>query len=147
MRHSVLCLACWLAAGLSCSGAAAAQRPNAAPTAPTGGLGGDIDPVAVRSVIRAHADEVRRCYEAYLTAHPDAAGQVALKWIIGADGNVRDPILLREKTTLPGNEVPECVAERLKTWQFPQPRNGGIAIITYPWIMRPPRQPPRVAPQ
>jgi hypothetical protein len=25
---------------------------------------------------------------------------------------------------------------RIVTWDFPKPKGGGIAIVTYPWILR-----------
>jgi hypothetical protein len=25
---------------------------------------------------------------------------------------------------------------RITSWQFPKPKGGGIAVITYPWILR-----------
>jgi hypothetical protein len=148
-RTSVLRLACWLAAGLACSGAATAPRRDAAGARgdPATFRGRGVDAEAVRSVIRGHVDDVRRCYEAYLLAHPQAAGQLTLTWIIGADGGVRDPSFVREKTTLPGDEVPACVVERVRAWQFPRARDGGDAVVTYPWILRPSSAAPSAAPQ
>jgi hypothetical protein len=27
---------------------------------------------------------------------------------------------------------------RIQSWQFPKPKGGGVAVITYPWILRTP---------
>ena len=32
--------------------------------------------------------------------------------------------------------VGECIMSRIKTWEFPKPKGGGMAIVTYPWILR-----------
>jgi hypothetical protein len=26
--------------------------------------------------------------------------------------------------------------DRIQSWQFPKPKGGGVAVITYPWILR-----------
>jgi hypothetical protein len=26
--------------------------------------------------------------------------------------------------------------DRIVTWQFPKPKGGGYAVVTYPWILR-----------
>jgi hypothetical protein len=25
---------------------------------------------------------------------------------------------------------------RIQSWEFPKPKGGGMAVITYPWILR-----------
>jgi hypothetical protein len=32
--------------------------------------------------------------------------------------------------------VHDCMRSRIQSWQFPKPKGGGIAVITYPWILR-----------
>jgi FHA domain len=99
---------------------------------------GAIDPELVRKVIRDHADQVRYCYEQQLTLNPKLAGKVAIKWQINADGSASATIID------PGNPidsaglrtVADCIMSRIKTWEFPKPKGGGMAIVTYPWILR-----------
>jgi hypothetical protein len=31
-------------------------------------------------------------------------------------------------------ELESCVAGRVRTWQFPKPKGGGVVIVTYPFI-------------
>jgi hypothetical protein len=99
---------------------------------------GAIDPELVRKVIRDHADQVRYCYEQQLTLNPKLAGKVALKWQINADGSASATMID------PGNpiesdglrHVADCIMSRIRTWEFPKPKGGGMAIVTYPWILR-----------
>jgi len=99
---------------------------------------GAIDPELIRKVIRDHADQVRYCYEQQLTLNPKLGGKIAIKWQINADG-------LASATVFDSNvpvdsdgmrNVGECIMSRIKTWQFPKPKGGGMAIVTYPWILR-----------
>lgn len=99
---------------------------------------GAIDPELVRKVIRDHADQVRYCYEQQLTLNPKLAGKVAIKWQINADGSasatIVDPGTPLDSEGL--RHVADCVMSRIRTWEFPKPKGGGVAIVTYPWILR-----------
>jgi hypothetical protein len=39
-------------------------------------------------------------------------------------------------TTLQSANVHKCMMSRIVSWEFPKPKGGGVAIITYPWILR-----------
>ncbi|GEJ55925.1 adventurous gliding motility protein GltG [Anaeromyxobacter diazotrophicus] len=99
---------------------------------------GAIDPELIRKVIRDHADQVRYCYEQQLTLNPKLGGKVAIKWQINADGRASatllDPSVPIDSDGL--RTVGECIMSRIRTWEFPKPKGGGMAIVTYPWILR-----------
>ena len=99
---------------------------------------GAIDPELIRKVIREHADQVRYCYEQQLTLNPKLGGKVAIQWNINADGDASDTVLDRaDSTGEPGlDKVAACIMSRIVTWEFPKPKGGGIAVVTYPWILR-----------
>jgi hypothetical protein len=97
---------------------------------------GAIDPELIRKVIRDHADQVRYCYEQQLTLNPKLHGKVAIRWQINSNGRASSPMLVAGDTTLPNDEVGRCIMNRIVTWEFPKPKGGGIAIVTYPWILR-----------
>ena len=98
---------------------------------------GAIDPELIRKVIRDHADQVRYCYEQQLTLNPKLSGKVSIKWQINADGRASNTMIVGgDATTLPNEEVGRCIMSRIVTWEFPKPKGGGIAIVTYPWILR-----------
>jgi hypothetical protein len=99
---------------------------------------GSIDPELIRKVIRDHADQVRYCYEQQLTLNPKLAGKVSLKWQINADGRASatmiDPANPIDSDGM--RNVAGCIMKRIETWEFPKPKGGGMAIVTYPWILR-----------
>ncbi|WP_242395885.1 adventurous gliding motility protein GltG [Anaeromyxobacter oryzisoli] len=97
---------------------------------------GSIDRELVRKVIQDHAAQIRYCYEQQLAINPRLAGKVSIKWIINADGSATLPEVDRGSTTLEDSKVHECMMSRITSWQFPKPKGGGQAIITYPWILR-----------
>ena len=96
---------------------------------------GAIDPELIRKVIREHASEVRYCYEQELVVNPKLEGKVAIQWQIGSEGHASGCVI-HSDTTLLNDNVQKCIMSRIVTWQFPKPKGGGIAVITYPWILR-----------
>ncbi len=97
---------------------------------------GSIDKELIRKVIQEHAAQIRFCYEEQLAVNPKLAGKVAIKWVIDADGNASNPTVDASSTTLNNDKVQQCMMARIVSWQFPKPKGGGIAVITYPWILR-----------
>lgn len=97
---------------------------------------GSIDKELVRKVIQDHAAQIRYCYEQQLTLNPRLAGKVSIKWVINADGSASSAQIDPSATTLENDQVHQCMMSRIQSWQFPKPMGGGIAVITYPWILR-----------
>jgi hypothetical protein len=97
---------------------------------------GSIDKELIRKVIQDHAAQIRYCYEQQLAINPRLQGKVAIKWIINGDGAASSPQVDHSATTLEDSKVHECMMSRITSWAFPKPKGGGIAVITYPWILR-----------
>jgi hypothetical protein len=97
---------------------------------------GSIDKELVRKVIQDHAAQIRYCYEQQLAINPRLAGKISIKWVINGDGSASSPQVDGSATTLEDGKVHECMMSRITSWQFPKPKGGGIAVITYPWILR-----------
>ena len=97
---------------------------------------GSIDKELIRKVIQEHAAQIRYCYEQQLALNPRLQGKVSIKWIIQGDGSATNPQVEDANTTLDDAKVHECMMSRITSWQFPKPKGGGIAVITYPWILR-----------
>lgn len=89
----------------------------------------------VRRVVEAHQSQIRYCYESELVRSPDMHGKVTVKWVIGPQGSVTQ--VNTAATTLNNRRVENCINTRVKSWNFPPPKGGGIAVITYPWVFRP----------
>jgi hypothetical protein len=97
---------------------------------------GSIDKELIRKVIQDHAAQIRYCYEQQLAVNPRLQGKVSIKWVINADGSGSSPQVDPSATTLEDAKVHECMMARITSWAFPKPKGGGIAVITYPWILR-----------
>jgi hypothetical protein len=97
---------------------------------------GSIDKELIRKVIQDHASQIRYCYEQELALNPRLQGKVAIKWVIHAEGTASDAQVEPGATTLDNDRVQQCMMSRITSWQFPKPKGGGVAVITYPWIFR-----------
>ena len=86
---------------------------------------------AVRKVVDAHMGAIQRCYEGALIRNPSISGKVTFEWTIGTDGGVKST--KTKISTLPSNDVVECIRESLVTWRFPQPK-GGVVVVSYPFL-------------
>ena len=108
------------------------------PTISTGNavVMGSVDKELIRRVIQEHAAQIRYCYEQQLAINPKLSGKVSIKWIINADGSASGAQVDAGSTTLADDKVHRCMMERIQSWQFPKPKGGGMAVITYPWILR-----------
>jgi hypothetical protein len=105
-------------------------------TAGTAMVMGSIDKELIRKVIQEHAAQIRFCYQEELAVNPKLAGRVTIKWVIDAEGNASNASVDAGSTTLASDKVHRCMMDRIVSWQFPKPKGGGIAVITYPWILR-----------
>jgi len=97
---------------------------------------GSVDRELIRKVIQDHASQIRYCYEQELAVNPRLQGKVSIKWVINGDGSASSAQIDHSGTTLDDAKVHDCMMARITSWQFPKPKGGGIAVITYPWILR-----------
>ena len=97
---------------------------------------GSLDKELIRKVVHANRQQIRYCYEMQLNRFPNLAGNVTVKFVVSESGSVTNSTLAR--STLDNAELETCVADRVKTWQFPMPKGGGVVIVTYPFSFRAP---------
>ncbi|WP_224246229.1 adventurous gliding motility protein GltG [Hyalangium gracile] len=95
---------------------------------------GSLDKELIRQVIQRNRSQIRFCYESQLTKYPKLAGKVAVKFVINAEGRVVSSEVAQ--STASNAELESCVAGRVRTWQFPKPKGGGVVIVTYPFIFK-----------
>lgn len=106
------------------------EGPTGGITVVTDGLSRDL----VAKVIRAHAHEIKYCYERELQSHQDLAGKVSVSFTIGPAGDVTDASI--GETTLLNEAVETCMLSRIRRWKFPEPAGGGVVTVNHPWIFR-----------
>jgi len=95
---------------------------------------GALDRELIRRVIQRNRGQIRYCYEKELTSHPTLSGKVAIRFTIASEGNVVTSTVAQ--STVGDSELEQCVAGRVRTWQFPRPQGGGSAVVTYPFLFK-----------
>ncbi len=109
-----------------------------------GDIGISDDPIVVRgslgraeidAVIKRHLSSIRYCYERQLSRSPDLAGKVAVKFVISKTGGVSKASIASSSVGDPALE--SCLQTRFLHMQFPEPKGGGIVLVTYPFLFAP----------
>ena len=95
---------------------------------------GSLDKELIRQVIHRNRGQIRFCYESQLNRFPKLNGKVAVKFVIKEDGTVSSSTVAQ--STAGNAELESCVAGRVRTWQFPKPKGGGMVVVTYPFIFK-----------
>lgn len=84
----------------------------------------------IRAAIQDHLDEVRVCYEQFLL-NDSAEGRVEMRFVITADGSVSESEMVGGEPRL--KQTGDCIASRMRSWNFPKPGSADIVIVTYPF--------------
>ena len=95
---------------------------------------GSLDKELIRKVIHSNRGQIRYCYESQLNRFPKLEGKVAIKFVISAAGSVASSNVAQ--TTVGNAELESCIAGRVRTWNFPKPKGGGVVVVTYPFIFK-----------
>jgi pSer/pThr/pTyr-binding forkhead associated (FHA) protein len=93
---------------------------------------GDLDKNIIRRYIRRKLPQIKYCYEKQLLVKPGLGGTVNTDFQISPTGAV-----LNSKATGVDGDVSSCVADVIKTIQFPKPKGGGLVNVRYPFTFRP----------
>jgi len=106
-----------------------------------GRIGGDpiilgaLDKSLIDAVIKKHMNQIRYCYQRELPKDPSLGGKVTVKFVISKTGSVSRA---STKTTTMNNKAVEgCINSRFMRFKFPEPKGGGIVIVSYPFIFQP----------
>ena len=96
---------------------------------------GALDKSLVDAVVRRHLNQIRYCYQRELTKNPSLGGKVVVKFVIAKDGTVSSATT--KSSTLANAAVEGCINGRFMRFQFPEPKGGGIVIVSYPFLFSP----------
>ncbi len=95
---------------------------------------GALDKSVIDRVIKQHLSQIRYCYQKELNKNPGLYGKIVIKFVIGKDGTVSSA---KTNSTSMNNPIVEnCICQRFMRFQFPQPKGGGIVIVSYPFVFK-----------
>ncbi len=106
-----------------------------------GRIGGDpiilgaLDKSLIDAVIKRNMNQIRYCYQRELTNNPNLSGKITVKFVIAKDGTVSSAST--KASTMGSPAVENCINGRFLDFQFPEPKGGGIVIVSYPFIFSP----------
>jgi hypothetical protein len=90
---------------------------------------GDLDKAIIRRYIKRNLQKIQYCYEKQLLAKPTLSGTVSSQFFITPNGTVAS-----SKADGVDPEVSSCVADVIKSIEFPKPKGGGSVQVNYPFI-------------
>ncbi|MFT3713305.1 MAG: TonB family protein [Archangium sp.] len=117
------------------------QQTWAPPPAPTVNalepiVGEGLEKDIVKRIVARNRGQIRFCYERELSKNPSLRGKVVVQFEISASGNV--PVSAVASSTVGDPEVDACFAARVRTWQFPKPKEGVAAVrVVQPFVLSP----------
>lgn len=89
----------------------------------------------IDAVIRSNMDAIQRCYQQQVSQNPGLEGKLTVKFTITASGAVSGAH--EKSSTLPNDAVSACVVGVFDEMVFPEPRAGGVVIVSYPFVFQP----------
>ncbi len=95
---------------------------------------GGLDRDVIAEVIKRNLGQIRYCYERQLSSNKDLYGKVQVRFVIGADGAVAEPMI--DNTTMKNAMVEGCILRRLAGWKFPFPKGGTMVKVSYPFLFK-----------
>ncbi len=107
-----------------------------------GGVGetitGMMDKEAIRKVVRRNLRQLRTCYERLAQRNSNISGRIDFNWTIISNGRVGEVKVT--KTQINDARTLDCMKRRLSSWRFPDPPEGVIGDINYPFVFITSRQ-------
>lgn len=95
---------------------------------------GGLDKSLIAAVVQSNIGQIKHCYERQLIVDPNIFGKVVAGWTIDKDGAVSMSNI--KKTTMNNKAVENCIAAKIKNWNFPKPKGGGQVLVSYPFLFK-----------
>jgi hypothetical protein len=96
---------------------------------------GALGKAEIDAVIKRNLSSIRYCYERQLSRAPDLAGKVSIKFVISKSGAVSRAVI--DSSTVNDDALESCLQSRFLHMAFPEPKGGGIVIVSYPFLFAP----------
>jgi len=95
---------------------------------------GGLDKSLIAAVVQSNIGQIKHCYERQLIVDPNIFGKVVAGWTIDKNGAVS--VSSVKKTTMNNKAVENCIAGKIKNWNFPKPKGGGQVLVSYPFLFK-----------
>ncbi len=96
---------------------------------------GALDKSLIDAVLKRNMNQIRYCYQRELTKNPNLGGKIVVKFVIAKDGTVSNATT--KSSTMGSPAVENCINSRFMRFTFPEPKGGGIVIVSYPFVFSP----------
>ncbi|MCB9745873.1 MAG: AgmX/PglI C-terminal domain-containing protein [Alphaproteobacteria bacterium] len=96
---------------------------------------GALDKSLIDAVIKRNMNQIRYCYQRELSKNPNLSGKIVVKFVIAKDGTVSSAAT--KASTMGSAAVENCINGRFMRFKFPEPKGGGIVIVSYPFLFSP----------
>jgi len=96
---------------------------------------GALDRSVTDAVVKRRMNQIRYCYQREITSDPNIAGKVVVKFVVAGDGTVSSASI--ESSTMGNTAVESCVTSRFLRMMFPEPKGGGIVVVSYAFLFSP----------
>lgn len=121
----------WRAATLALLATLAACAEDPLDEMPDAAQVGTLERAEIDTTIRSHLHGIRACTHRALVSGEAEEGEIRVRFVIAADGTVSSAKVA--SSTLP-DVVGDCILAVFDEMVFPEPRGGGIVIVTYPFV-------------
>jgi hypothetical protein len=100
----------------------------AGPALAGGGRAASTTDARIGKILRAHASQIRWCYEQQLTQNPKLQGRVQLTFVAEPDGTVSGVRVDDDQTTLKSSELHRCLVATVTSWRLPRHAGDGVVV-------------------
>jgi hypothetical protein len=98
-------------------------------------IGVPMDRALIDRVIKQNMNRLRYCYQRELTKDPTLGGKVVVKFSIDKTGAVSSAAI--KSSSLNNTAVESCMTKSFMSFKFPEPKGGGVVIVSYPFLFSP----------
>lgn len=100
---------------------------------------GAMDKSLIDAVIKRNMAQIRYVYQRASEKYPGLGGKVTIKFVIARDGSVTKAEVKSSEWNIAAaeSEVNNGISSLFLKFQFPEPKGGGIVIVSYPFVFSP----------
>ncbi|MBN2525033.1 MAG: AgmX/PglI C-terminal domain-containing protein [Deltaproteobacteria bacterium] len=100
---------------------------------------GALSKEVIHRIVRRHMNEIKFCFERELARTPDLQGRIDVRFTISGTGSVAASTVAQ--SDLGNTQVEKCIVAAVRRWTFPNPVDGAVVHVTYPFMWTPPGSP------